>query len=296
MTMIHPAHENFNMVFNIMLGIQRSLDGTLDLSNFEPKQKDFAQRSIHQVAPPSNINPIDLEKACTFFDYAPQVFAAIRRSSGIRKERYGKALGPEQVLGYVFSGKFKMYREIGSSGKSGSFFYYSSDGEFMLKTIKRDEFKLMKAILPKYYQYLTKDNPSTLISRIYGLHKVIFNKRNQQYDKKVYFCVMNNVFQNANQIDYRYDLKGSTQGRQTVVAKKNVNLDPSIALKDLDFIKRKESIDVPDDLTTAIIKIMKKDSAFLRSNSIIDYSLLVGVHLVKDKNQQRSWQAHSSHQ
>ena len=28
---IHPAHENFNMVFNIMLGIKKSVDSTLDI-------------------------------------------------------------------------------------------------------------------------------------------------------------------------------------------------------------------------------------------------------------------------
>ena len=31
MKTIHPAHENFNMVFNIMLGIKKSVDSTLDI-------------------------------------------------------------------------------------------------------------------------------------------------------------------------------------------------------------------------------------------------------------------------
>jgi 1-phosphatidylinositol-4-phosphate 5-kinase len=34
-------------------------------------------------------------------------------------------------------------KELCSSGKSGSFFYYTSDGNFMLKTIRKDEFKMM---------------------------------------------------------------------------------------------------------------------------------------------------------
>jgi len=31
MGIIHPAHENFNMVFNIMLGIKKAVDSTLDI-------------------------------------------------------------------------------------------------------------------------------------------------------------------------------------------------------------------------------------------------------------------------
>lgn len=45
-----------------------------------------------------------------------------------------------------------------SSGKSGSFFYYTQDGNFMLKTIRKEEFKLMKNILRDYYDHLTRDN------------------------------------------------------------------------------------------------------------------------------------------
>lgn len=31
MATIHPAHENFNMVFNIMLGIKKAVDSALDI-------------------------------------------------------------------------------------------------------------------------------------------------------------------------------------------------------------------------------------------------------------------------
>lgn len=38
-----------------------------------------------------------------------------------------------------------------SSGKSGSFFFYTSDGKFMIKTIRKDEFNLLLDNLPTYY-------------------------------------------------------------------------------------------------------------------------------------------------
>lgn len=109
----------------------------------------------------------------------------------------------------MFNANFKTLAELCSSGKSGSFFYYTSDGKFLLKTISRNEFKFLKFILRSYYEYLS-DNPESLISKILGLHKVIFYRKKGKLSKKLYFCIMTNVFHTSNKIDYRYDLKGST--------------------------------------------------------------------------------------
>ena len=98
----------------------------------------------------------------------------------------------------------------------------------MLKTIRRDEFKLMRAILKDYYDHVTENNVDSLISRIYGLHKIVFYKKKAITQKKIYFCIMNNVFNTPNKINIRYDLKGSSIGRETPPDKIN---DPTIALK-----------------------------------------------------------------
>ena len=71
---IHPAHENFNMVFNIMLGIKKAVDSTLDLSLLKATEKDFHLRCQYEIAP-YRTDSGDSVKACTFFDYAPQIFA-----------------------------------------------------------------------------------------------------------------------------------------------------------------------------------------------------------------------------
>lgn len=39
----------------------------------------------------------------------------------------------------------------------------------MIKTISEDEANLLRRILPKYYFHL-KNNPNTLLSRIFGFH------------------------------------------------------------------------------------------------------------------------------
>ena len=41
MSTIHPAHENFNMVFNIMLGIKKAVDSTFDIPLLNATDKDF---------------------------------------------------------------------------------------------------------------------------------------------------------------------------------------------------------------------------------------------------------------
>jgi hypothetical protein len=44
--------------------------------------------------------------------------------------------------------------EIGSPGKSGSFFYYSRDYRFIIKTIHHSEHKFMRKILKNYYEVM----------------------------------------------------------------------------------------------------------------------------------------------
>ena len=50
----------------------------------------------------------------------------------------------------------------------------------------------------------------------------------------MYFVIFNNLFQTYKEINQRYDIKGSLYGRKTPP-----NLDPSIALKDLDALQNK---------------------------------------------------------
>ncbi len=53
--------------------------------------------------------------------------------------------------------------ELTSTGKSGSFFYYSGDGKFTLKTIHKDEFAFLKSILESYFNHLKKFNETLMV-------------------------------------------------------------------------------------------------------------------------------------
>mmetsp|Transcript_13980 Transcript_13980/g.19068 ORF Transcript_13980/g.19068 Transcript_13980/m.19068 type:complete len:292 (-) Transcript_13980:1034-1909(-) len=53
------------------------------------------------------------------------------------------------------------------SGKSGSFFFFSHDKQFIIKTMKEAELKALKTMLPEYVSYL-KRNPFSMLVKIYG--------------------------------------------------------------------------------------------------------------------------------
>jgi 1-phosphatidylinositol-4-phosphate 5-kinase len=230
-----------------MMGIKKAIDSTLDFPLLDIYDKDYNIKCQYELAP-YRTSARDNIKACTFYDYAPQVFASIRKTFQIKKDLYSKSLGPDNILGYMFNANFQPLAELISSGKSGSFFYYTSDGKFVLKTISRAEFKFIKRILKEYHTYLTNENTESIISKIYGLHKIIFyRKKTAKTHKKIYFAIMNNVFHTSMKIDKRYDLKGSTQGRQTIL-KEGVEYDPTIALKDLDLLQQKEKFKIDGEI------------------------------------------------
>ena len=91
--------------------------------------------------------------------------------------------------------------ELGSPGKSGSFFYYSQDYRFIIKTIKRTEHVFLRRILPQYYDHVRR-YPNTLVSRFFGLHRVKLPQ-----GKKIPFIVMGNIFPPNVDVHEVYDLK-----------------------------------------------------------------------------------------
>ena len=209
------AHNNFTLVANMMIGIKKAADSVLEYPEIRPE--DFAVISKFYIVPWAVLH--DKEnmtkfKNCKFIDYAPQVFYNIRRLFRVKTQDYTRALGPHQLLS-AYKGDFTGFTELASTGKSGSFFYYSYDSKYILKTISKDEFRFLKRILPSYYEHL-KSHGDTLMARFYGCHKIIFYKSGIRRCKKFRFVIMNNVFSTGKRIHARYDLKGSVVGRQVL--------------------------------------------------------------------------------
>jgi 1-phosphatidylinositol-4-phosphate 5-kinase len=129
----------------------------------------------------------------------------------------------------------------------------------VLKTISRSEFKFMKLILKNYHEFLKNRNRESLITKVLGLHKVIFYKKKHQISYKSYFCIMDNVFCTKRKIDFRFDLKGSTYGRRTVPVSSFGKFDHTMALKDLDFLDRKEKFRIGEHNKRRLLEIIRND-------------------------------------
>mmetsp|Transcript_27271 Transcript_27271/g.20414 ORF Transcript_27271/g.20414 Transcript_27271/m.20414 type:complete len:158 (+) Transcript_27271:1557-2030(+) len=148
----------------------------------------------------------------------------------------------------------------------------------MLKTISKDEFRKLRQILKEYYTYL-EQNPESLITRFYGLHKMIYRKKQSMKVDRKYLVIMNNVFRDI-KIGNRFDLKGSTVGRvslHSIEEFEDQSRDVKKILKDIDFDKNVGNIKLEKKQGKKTLEeILEQDSHFLGSVDIIDYSVLLG--------------------
>jgi 1-phosphatidylinositol-4-phosphate 5-kinase len=201
-----------------------------------------------------------------FKDYAPWVFRSLREDHF--------ALDPADYL--VSLTEKYILSELGSPGKSGSFFYYSRDYRFIIKTIHHAEHKFLRRILKQYHAHISA-NPHTLLSRFYGLHRVKL-----PHGRKIHFVVMNNLFPAHLDIHETYDLKGSTVGREYDEAKARDN--PRAVLKDVNWIRRGKRLEFGPEKRAFLEAQLERDKVFLQTVQVMDYSLLVGIHNVKRGN------------
>lgn len=166
--------------------------------------------------------------------------------------------------------------ELGSPGKSGSFFYFSRDYRFIIKTIHHSEHKFLRKILKEYYNHV-KANPNTLISQFYGLHRVKL-----PYGRKIHFIIMNNLFPPHRDIHQTFDLKGSSIGRDYDEAKLETNKHAT--MKDLNWQRRDKHISLGPRKRDQFIKQLDIDVKLLERLHIMDYSLLIGIHDIQKGN------------
>jgi 1-phosphatidylinositol-4-phosphate 5-kinase len=203
-----------------------------------------------------------------FKDYAPWVFRHLRAIFKIDPADYLMSLTSKYILS-----------ELGSPGKSGSFFYFSRDYKYIIKTIHHAEHKLLRSMLKEYYCHV-KENPNTLLSQFYGLHRVKI-----PFGRKVHFVVMNNLFPPHRDIHKTYDLKGSTVGR--LFKEENLKDNPRATLKDLNWLDKDNHLEFGPAKRDAFIEQMHKDVQLLQKMKIMDYSLLVGIHDLKRGNEEQ---------
>ena len=278
---IRTPDESFKILLNIIMGIQISVQSC---PNFKiNKEEDISKYLNNMIYSIQTINFGKKQEEVFFLnEFAGIIFNNIRILFGIDKESFISSISPQEFVTEIMISSQTIFEELCSTGKSGSLFYYTRDGRFIVKTISKKEYKFLKKILTKYYFHL-KSNPLSLLPKFLGCYKLIRKVKKKKYN--IYFIVMMNVFATSNHIDKRYDLKGSKIGRQvlkgTVEDKKILN-QGDMALKDLDFEHRKEKVFIGKK-KNMIIPILEKDADFLEEIGSNDYSLLLGIHNYQNK-------------
>ena len=78
-------------------------------------------------------------------EYAPTVFAFLRQLDGIDKNIVKESLSPEANRDSVF-------KAGESQGKSGSFFFFSHDKNFIIKTMTDSDLYAFKQLFRTYFK------------------------------------------------------------------------------------------------------------------------------------------------
>ncbi|KAI5863906.1 SAICAR synthase-like protein [Durotheca rogersii] len=266
-TKVDENHANWTTAYNMLTGIRVSvsrtnakLDRPLTDADFETKQKSTFDIAGNELVPSAKYD-------FKFKDYAPWVFRHLRALFRLDPADYLMSLTGKYILS-----------ELGSPGKSGSFFYFSRDYKYIIKTIHHAEHKFLRKILKDYYEHVT-GNPNTLLSQFYGLHRV-----KMPYGKKIHFVVMNNLFPPHRDIHTTFDLKGSTVGRD--YGEENLEKNPRATLKDLNWLRRKRHLELGLQKKRLFLQQLERDVRLLQKLKIMDYSLLIGIHDLRKGNEE----------
>ncbi len=266
-TKVDESHANWVTAYNMLTGIRvavsrtnAKLDRPLTDADFDVKQKSTFDIAGNELVPSAKYD-------FKFKDYAPWVFRHLRTLFRLDPADYLMSLTGKYILS-----------ELGSPGKSGSFFYFSRDYKYIIKTIHHAEHKFLRKILKDYYQHVT-DNPNTLLSQFYGLHRV-----KMPYGRKIHFVVMNNLFPPHRDIHQTFDLKGSTVGRD--YSEDDLEGNPRATLKDLNWLRRKRHLELGIQKKRLFLAQLLKDVRLLQRLQIMDYSLLIGIHDLERGNEE----------
>ena len=178
------------------------------------------------------------------------------------------------VLHQSLSPKFNrdmVFQAGEGAGRSGSFFFFSHDKKFIIKTIPKEELNEVLRLLPSLKEHF-RTNPRSLLSKIFGVFTV---KTKSMSD--VHLMLQENIlrFKNPANLKYVFDLKGSTVNRE------EIQLKPSTTLKDVNFLQESKANEnftqFEQSDRRALLRALHRDVEFLRQNGIMDYSLLLGI-------------------
>lgn len=139
---IDGKHELYTLSIAVMIGVRTSiLQTNMEINNGSKRRwvvpQDFHTTEKYEFRPRGGggvlAPPHQLSHTFKFKDYSPVAFAYLRRLSGVNEFDF--------LLSVCGNSSFV---EFVSNAKSGQFFFYSSDGRFMIKTMTNAESKFLR--------------------------------------------------------------------------------------------------------------------------------------------------------
>jgi len=198
-----------------------------------------------------------------FRTYAPLAFRKFRNIFEIERDKFLVSLCAEPMV------------ELSNPGASGSIFYRTQDDEIICKTVSHKESRFLQEILPAYYLNLHQ-NFRTLLPKFFGFYCYSCNTKN------VRIVVMKNLLPSTLEMHHKFDLKGSTYGR---FADRKERKKAHPTFKDLDFLDMyPDGIYLQPEIHSCLMDTIERDCRALESLKIMDYSLLLGIHIIQDSN------------
>jgi hypothetical protein len=139
---IEEEHELYTLSIAVMLGLRyaiyqthRQLENDKKENRFWLDSEEFMRMEKYVFRPDGRQNtpPHKLSHTFKFKDYSPVPFAYIRRMFGINEYEFIHSVcGNANFIEFI------------SNAKSGQFFFYSSDGKYMIKTMTNTESKFLR--------------------------------------------------------------------------------------------------------------------------------------------------------
>lgn len=274
---IYKGHPSWVLMQNIQAGIRYSVgkSGQLLEHGFLEQIKSGPHPNLFKsppvlVFPPegSQSTPAHKTPSFKFKDYFPIVFRHLREKFKIDPTEYMVSLC------HTLDNGQNALLELPTPGKSGSLFFFSQDMKYILKTIPKQEAKLLRNLLPAYYKHVM-ENENTLLPKFFGLHRVKPHKGRQ-----VRFVVMGNIFATHKKVHERFDLKGSIIGR-AVTPQEITSFKENVTYKDIDWRNRNRKLHL-GPRRKQFLEQLERDCKLLEKLNVMDYSLLVGIHSMNE--------------
>ena len=189
----------------------------------DSRAKELAARERELNIEGRSVQELTIDTSVTVEVHAPLYFQSIQQVNGVTTDVLLLAMNPKANREMVF-------KAGEGAGASGSFFFFTHDKRFIIKTMTKGELSMFLDLLP-YYELHLKENKDSLISRIYGVYTI-----HMKGIATVHLMLMANTlnFRDTKRIQRIFDIKGSTVARTVGITPKT---KPTATLKDMDYIK-----------------------------------------------------------